>query len=218
MAEIAGVVLAGGLSRRMGGGDKCLRPLAGRAILARVIERARPQVAALMLNANGDAARFAAFALPVRADAVEGFAGPLAGVLTGMAWARECVPSARWLASFASDAPFLPRDLVARLLAALEAGRAEIACAASGGRSHPVFALWPVALMDDLRRALVEDGLRKVDAWTARFKLIEVEFACEPVDPFFNTNRPEDLAEAEALLQHSGEEIGAENAERKGRA
>ena len=205
MAEIAGVVLAGGLSRRMGGGDKCLRPLAGRAILARVIERARPQVAALMLNANGDAARFAAFALPVRADVVEGFAGPLAGVLTGMAWARECVPRARWLASFASDAPFLPRDLVARLLEALEAGRAEIACAASGGRSHPVFALWPVALMDDLRRALVQDGLRKVDAWTARYKLIEVEFACEPIDPFFNTNRPEDLAEAEALLQHSGE-------------
>jgi molybdenum cofactor guanylyltransferase len=209
MAEIAGVVLAGGLSRRMGGGDKCLRPLAGRTILARVIERVRPQVAALMLNANGDAARFAASALPVRADVVEGFAGPLAGVLTGMVWARECLPRARWLASFASDAPFLPRDLVARLLAALEAGRAEIACAASGGRSHPVFALWPVALMDDLRRALVEDGLRKVDAWTARHKLSEVEFACEPIDPFFNTNRPEDLAEAEALLQHSGEEIGA---------
>ena len=218
MAEIAGVVLAGGLSRRMGGGDKCLRPLAGRTILARVIERARPQVAALMLNANGDAARFAAAALPVRADVVEGFAGPLAGVLTGMAWARECVPGARWLASFASDAPFLPRDLVARLLEGLEAGRAEIACAASGGRSHPVFALWPVALMDDLRRALVEDGLRKVDAWTARYRLIEVEFACEPIDPFFNTNRPEDLAEAEALLRRSGEEIGAESAERKGRA
>ncbi len=209
MAEIAGVVLAGGLSRRMGGGDKCLRPLAGRTILARVIERARPQVAALMLNANGDPARFAAAALPVRADVVEGFAGPLAGVLTGMAWARECVPGARWLASFASDAPFLPRDLVARLLQALEAGRAEIACAASGGRSHPVFALWPVALMDDLRRALVEDRLRKVDAWTARYKLIEVGFACEPIDPFFNTNRPEDLAEAEALLGCLGEEIGA---------
>ena len=209
MAEIAGVVLAGGLSRRMGGGDKCLRPLAGRTILARVIERVRPQVAALMLNANGDRARFAAFALPVRADVVEGFAGPLAGVLTGMAWARECVPGARWLASFASDAPFLPRDLVARLLEAVAAGQAEIACAASGGRSHPVFALWPVALLEDLRRALVEDGLRKVDAWTARHRLVEVEFACEPIDPFFNTNRPEDLAEAEALLQRSGEEIGA---------
>src|ERR1700688_1595187 len=204
MAEIAGVVLAGGLSRRMGGGDKCLRPLAGRTILARIIERVLPQVDGLLLNANGDAARFVASGLPVRSDVVAGFPGPLAGVLTGMAWAREYMPQASWLASFASDAPFLPRDLVARLGAARAANAAEIACARSGGQSHPVFALWPLDLMDDLRRALVEEGIRKVDVWTACYKLVEVEFACEPVDPFFNTNRPEDLAEAELLLPSAG--------------
>ena len=204
MAEIAGVLLAGGLSRRMGGGDKCLRPLAGRSILARIIERVRPQVDGLLLNANGDAARFAAYGLPVRSDVVADFPGPLAGVLTGMAWARECMPQASWLASFASDAPFLPRDLVARLGAARAANAAEIACARSGGQSHPVFALWPLALMDDLRRALVEEGIRKVDVWTKHYKLVEVEFACEPVDPFFNTNRPEDLAAAELLLPRAG--------------
>jgi len=204
MAAIAGVLLAGGLSRRMGGGDKCLRPLAGRSILARIIERVLPQVDGLLLNANGDPARFVAYGLPVRSDVVAGFPGPLAGVLTGMAWARECMPEASLLASFASDAPFLPRDLVARLRAARDANSAEIACARSGGQSHPVFALWPLALMDDLRRALVEEDIRKVDVWTARHKLVEVDFACEPVDPFFNTNRPEDLAEAEMLLPSAG--------------
>jgi len=165
-----------------------------------VIERARPQVSALLLNANGDAARFAAYGLPVRADGVVGFAGPLAGILAGMAWARETLPQARFLASFACDAPFLPLDLVARLLAALEAEGAEMACAKSGGRSHPVFALWPTSLHDALGAALVEEGLRKVDVWTARYKLVEVAFADRPLDPFFNANRPEDLAEAEALL------------------
>ena len=204
MAEIAGVLLAGGLSRRMGGGDKCLRLLHGQTILARVIERVAPQVGPLLINANGDKARFAAFGLPVRSDVVEGFAGPLAGVLTGMLWARACKPEPTWLASFATDAPFLPRDLVARLRAALATGAADIASAKSGGRSHPVFALWPLALVEDLRRALVEEGIRKVDAWTARHRLVEVEFANQPVDPFFNTNRPEDLEEAEALLARTG--------------
>ena len=203
--RVAGVLLAGGLSRRMGGGDKCLRPLGGRAILARVIERARPQVRALALNANGDPARFAAFGLPVVADPVEEFAGPLAGVLAGFEWARASRPLCPWLASFATDAPFVPGDLVRRLMAAVEAGRARMACAASGGRAHPVFGLWPVALADELRRALVEEQVRKVDVWTARFRLVEVEFpfletAAGPLDPFFNANRPEDLAEAEAML------------------
>src|SRR5579885_291306 len=123
---VAGVLLAGGLSRRMGGGDKSLRLLGGRTILARVIERARPQCAALLLNANGDPARFAEYHLPVRGDLVEGFAGPLAGVLTGMAWAREAVPGAQWLASFACDAPFFPTDLVARLRDAVARDGAEL--------------------------------------------------------------------------------------------
>jgi molybdopterin-guanine dinucleotide biosynthesis protein A len=199
MAEIAGVVLAGGLARRMGGGDKGLRLLGGKSILERIVERARPQVAALALNANGDAARFRAFGLPVRADAISGYAGPLAGVLTGMEWARDALPDARWLASFACDAPFFPLDLVSRLRAAADAAHADMACAKSKGRTHPVFGLWPVALAAELRRAM-EEGVRKVDAWTARYKLVEVEFPSEPVDPFFNANAPEDLAEAEALL------------------
>jgi molybdopterin-guanine dinucleotide biosynthesis protein A len=197
--KIGGVLLAGGQSQRMGGGDKSLRLLAGKPILAHVIERARPQVDALALNANGDAQRFARFGVPVVPDSVAGFAGPLAGVLAGLDWAAANLPEAELLASFATDAPFLPRDLVRRLAVALEEGGFDLACAQSNGQNHPVFGLWPVSLRDDLRKAL-EGGLRKVDLWTARFKLVEVEFLAEPVDPFFNANRPEDLAEAERLV------------------
>ncbi len=198
--DIAGVILAGGQSRRMGGGDKCLRELGGATLLARVIERAAPQTGALMLNANGDAARFASFGLPVAADVIGGYAGPLAGVLTGLEWARDNAPGCDWLASFACDAPFMPGDLVARLMAAIGEDGADMACAASGGRDHPVFALWPVRLADDLRRAVVDDGVRKVDLWTGRYRLAHAEFACDPVDPFFNVNRPDDFARAETLL------------------
>jgi molybdopterin-guanine dinucleotide biosynthesis protein A len=201
MAEpIAGVLLAGGLSRRMGGGDKCLRPLGGRTILERIVERVRPQVSRLVLNANGDAARFAAFDLPVAGDTVAGFAGPLAGVLTGLEWARQNMPECRWLASFPTDAPFLPRDLVAQLAQAIARSGADMACATSDGRAHPVVGLWPVRLADDLRRAMVEEDIRKVDTWTARYRLEQVAFPVAPFDPFFNTNRPEDLEAAEALL------------------
>jgi molybdopterin-guanine dinucleotide biosynthesis protein A len=147
---VVGVLLAGGQARRMGGGDKCLRPLGGRTILDHVLERARPQVRALVLNANGDPARFAAFDLPVAADVIEGFAGPLAGVLTGMAWAGRHRPECPWIATIATDTPFFPTDLVARLLAAIEADGADLACAASVGRAHPVFGLWPVRLAGDL--------------------------------------------------------------------
>ncbi len=197
---VTGVILAGGQSRRMGGGDKCLRALGGRPILARIIERARPQVQALVLNANGDPARFASFALPVIADSVEGFVGPLGGILAGLDWAAANAPQGRWVASFAGDAPFLPGDLVARFLAAVEREGADLAVATSGGQAHPVFGLWRVELREDLRRALVEEQIYKVDRWTARYKLAAVEFPATPVDPFFNANRPEDLAEAERLL------------------
>ena len=204
--SVAGVLMAGGQSRRMGGGDKCLRPLAGKPILTHAIDRVRPQVGPLVLNANGDPSRFAAFGLPVVADVVGDFAGPLAGVLTGLEWAAEQAPSCTWLASFATDAPFLPEDLVARLLAAVVAEGADMACAASDGRDHPVFGLWPLRLRHDLRQAMVAEGIRKVDIWTARFKLVSVDFplvetAAGPRDPFFNANRPEDLAEAERLAR-----------------
>ncbi|MEO3429268.1 molybdenum cofactor guanylyltransferase MobA [Pelagibius sp. CAU 1746] len=199
--NVAGVLLAGGLSRRMGGGDKCLRDLGGRPILARIIERAAPQVGELVLNANGDPARFADFGLPVAADVVEGYAGPLAGVLTGLDWAAENAPGAEWLASFACDAPFFPENMVEKMLAAIGAEGADLACAVTHGRSHPVFGLWPLSLREDLRRAMVEEEIRKVDLWTARYRLVEIGFpdmetSAGPLDPFFNTNRPEDLDEA----------------------
>jgi molybdopterin-guanine dinucleotide biosynthesis protein A len=194
-----GLLLAGGLARRMGGGDKCLRPLGGRPMLAHIIERARPQVSALVVNANGDPARFVSFGFPVVADTIEGFAGPLAGVLTGMEWAARHIPGAAWLSTFATDAPFFPRDLVARLHEAVARDGADMACARSDGQDHPVFGLWPVRLAADLRRAM-EEGVRKVDVWTGRHKLAVADFSAQPFDPFFNANRPEDLAEAERLL------------------
>lgn len=198
--DVAAVLLAGGLARRMGGGDKCLLPLGGRPILAHIIDRVRPQVSALVLNANGDLRRFEAFGQSVAPDVVEGFAGPLAGVLTGMAWARTNAPKAKWLVSIATDTPFVPRDLVARLRdAATREGR-PLACAASGGQIHPVIGLWSLGLEDTLRRALVEEGVRKIDAFTARHGIATVAFETAPIDPFFNINTPDDLAEAERML------------------
>ena len=202
--RVVGLLLAGGQSRRMGGGDKALRLLGGIALLDRVIERLRPQVDALVLNANGDRARFARFALPTVADSVPGFAGPLAGVLAGLDWAASHRPDCPYVVSVATDAPFLPADLVARLAHGLDEARADLACAASGGRSHPVFGLWPVWLRDDLRRAVVDQAISKVDLWTARYVLATVPFDDQPVDPFFNANRPEDLETAAALLKAAG--------------
>lgn len=198
--DIAGVLLAGGLARRMGGGDKPLKMLGGRPILDHVIRRAQPQVSDLLLNVNGDVARFASYGLPMAGDVIDGHAGPLAGILTGMEWAAQHHPQAAWLASFATDAPFFPEDLVTRLRAAITAEDADMACAMSAGRTHPVFALWPVALKDDLRRAMTEQDMRKIDAWTARFNIVHVDFPADPVDPFFNINKPENLAEAETLF------------------
>src|SRR5215468_9810541 len=142
-APVIGLLLAGGLSRRMGGGDKCLRLLGGETILARIITRVRPQVQRLLLNANGDPARFAAYDLPIVADSVEGFAGPLAGVLAGLDWAAANAPDCPWVASVPTDAPSWPAVRVARLREAAEAG-ADMACAASAGQSHPVVGLWHV--------------------------------------------------------------------------
>jgi molybdopterin-guanine dinucleotide biosynthesis protein A len=180
----------------MGGGDKCLLPLAGRPLLAHVIDRLRPQVAAVALNANGDATRFAGFHLSVLADDLADFAGPLAGILAALDWARRVQPSASAVLTVPADTPFLPRDLAARLAAA-----GAPALARSAGRVHPVVGLWPLALREDLRRALRVEGLRKVEDWTARLTLSLVDFDAAPIDPFFNINAPEDLARAEALLR-----------------
>ncbi len=204
---VIGLLLAGGQSRRMGGGDKCRRLLGGETILSRIIGRVRPQVRRLVLNANGDPARFADYGLPVVADSVEGFAGPLAGVLAGLDWAAANAPDCPWIASMPTDAPFLPADLVTRLLAAVEQG-ADLACAASGGQSHPVVGLWPVRLREDLRRALTVEHTHKVDVWTARHRLATVEFPVSGIDPFFNANHPEDLAMAEQLLIERRDQSG----------
>jgi molybdopterin-guanine dinucleotide biosynthesis protein A len=193
------VILAGGLARRMGGGDKPLAEIAGRPILRLVIDRLKPQCAALAINANGDPARFSAFGLPVVADSVEGFAGPLAGVLAGMDFAATS--GAADVLSAPGDTPFLPTDLLSRLEAARTRAGALIAVAASKARTHHAVALWPVALREELRRALVEEGERKVSAFIERHANAVVEWPAEPYDPFFNVNRPEDLACAAAIAK-----------------
>lgn len=191
-----GLILAGGLARRMGGGDKALLPVAGRPILGHVIERLQRQCDGLILNANGDPARFASFDLPVIADTVPDFAGPLAGILTGLDWLAAHRPAVPWLFSVAADTPFIPADLAARLHEARVAAGTPLACAASGGRAHHAIGLWPVSLREDLRRSLAA-GERKIGAWTGRHGVATAEWSAEPFDPFFNINAPGDLAEAE---------------------
>ncbi len=202
---IPGVLLAGGLARRMGGGDKPMRTIGGRTILERVVARLAPQCDGLILNANGDPARFAAFGLPVIADTVADFPGPLAGILAGLDWAAANRPAVKWMLSAAADCPFLPRDLVLRLHQSLVEQDAELAVAASDGQSHPVIGLWSVRLRDELRHALVVEDVRKIDRWTARYRLATVTWPVEPLDPFFNANTVEDIAEAERLAALDGE-------------
>ncbi|MEQ1711120.1 MAG: molybdenum cofactor guanylyltransferase MobA [Hyphomicrobium sp.] len=215
-AEVVGVLLAGGQSRRMFNrgardatapaetGDKGLLDLGGKTMLGHVIERLAPQVGRMVINANGDPSRFDRFELPVVADTVGGFAGPLAGVLAAMRWTAAEAPAAKFIVTVSTDAPFLPRDLVAQLIAAEATEPGGIALAASGGELHPVIGLWPVARADDLEASL-NQGMRKVLAWTDRHGTIPVDFpfqrigaAC--IDPFFNANTPEELAQARDLL------------------
>ena len=200
-AAIPGVLLAGGLARRMGGGDKPMRQIGGRSILERVIARLTPQCGELILNANGDPARFAGFGLPVIPDSVADFPGPLAGVLAALDWAAAHRPGVSLVLSAAADCPFLPRDLVGRLREALLNEDAQLAVAASGGQSHPVIGLWRVGLRDELRHALVREDVRQVGRWTARYKLATVAWPTAPLDPFFNANTMEDVAEAERLAE-----------------
>jgi molybdopterin-guanine dinucleotide biosynthesis protein A len=196
-----GLILAGGLARRMGGGDKPMRVIAGRSLLDRVIARLAPQCDTLILNANGEAARFAAFGLPVVADSITGFAGPLAGILAGLDWVAAHRPDAAWMLSAAADCPFLPHDLVARLQQARIEAQAPLAVAASGGQPHHTIALWPVALRAEIRQVLTLDDDRALHRWTARDRVVTVAWPDQPVDPFFNANTPDDLVEAERLAR-----------------
>jgi molybdopterin-guanine dinucleotide biosynthesis protein A len=204
-ARVIGVLLAGGQSRRMGGGDKSLKMLGGQPMLARIIERVRPQVAGIIINANGDVARFDAFNLPVVPDPIGGFAGPLVGVLAGLRWLEmSSHTDIDAIITVPTDAPFLPQDIARRLVNARGGKPDRIVLAASGGRTQPVCGLWPASLANDLEAALL-DGTRKVLDWTDRHDVVITSFAAlktngEEIDPFFNTNRPEELAEAEALI------------------
>ena len=196
-----GLILAGGLARRMGGGDKARINIGGTSILERVLATLKPQCSRVIINANGDPARFADTGLPVIADSVPDFAGPLAGILAGLDWAAANAPDCAWLASAPGDCPFLPKDLVARLHEARLAAGVPLACARSGEWRHPVVGLWPVALRDDLRRALIDEDLHKIEIWTARHGVAVANWPAEPFDPFFNVNTPDDAERAEAIAK-----------------
>jgi molybdenum cofactor guanylyltransferase len=198
-----GLVLAGGLARRMGGGDKALIAIGGIAILDRVLAMLRPACAEIILNANGDPDRFARYGLPVVADTVPEFAGPLAGILAGLDWAAKNRPELTFIATVPGDCPFLPRDVVGRLHEARQKAGTPLACARSGEWRHPVVGLWPVALRDELRHALIIEDLRKIEVWTARHGVAIADWPPVPIDPFFNVNTPQDAAEAERLVRLS---------------
>jgi len=195
-----GAILAGGLARRLGGGDKSLRIVGGRTVLARLVDRLAPGVTRLIINANDDPRRFEGFGLPIVADSLPGHPGPLAGVLAALEWSARSEPAIEWVVTVPGDAPFLPADLVQRLHAARHSETATLACAASLGRTHPVVALWPVSIRDDLRTAVADHGIRAVGEFTARCSCAVARWDADPVDPFFNVNTPEDLAEADRLV------------------
>jgi molybdopterin-guanine dinucleotide biosynthesis protein A len=194
-----GLVLAGGLARRMGGGDKARLSVGGSTILDRVLSCLSAQCAGIVINANGDPARFADAGAPVVPDNVPGFVGPLAGILAGLDWLAENRPDVAWMLSVPGDCPFLPDDLVERLHEARRAEGRPLACARSGEWRHPVVGLWPVALRGDLRKALTVDDLRKIEVWTGRHGIAIADWPDQPVDPFFNVNTPEDAAAAEKV-------------------
>jgi len=199
MEATLGLILAGGLARRMGGSDKARIRVGGATILERVLTRLAPQCRRVVVNANGDPARFADTGLPVVADSVPDFAGPLAGILAGLDWAAENAPQCDRLLSVPGDCPFLPKDLLPRLEDARRAADTPLACARSGEWRHPVVGLWSVALRADLRRALLGEGLHKVELWTARHGVAVADWPDAPVDPFFNVNTPQDVARAEEI-------------------
>jgi len=204
MDETFGVILAGGLARRLGGVDKALIDIGGETILHRLVGRLAPQCAGIALNANGDASRFEGYALPVIPDGLAGYAGPLAGLLAGLDHVAATHPKIADVVTVPADTPFVPRDLVAKLRAARSQAQCRIAVAKSANRAHHAVALWPVALREDLRHALITEDLRQVSAFIARYDACVVEWPTAPFDPFFNVNEPSDIERAKhiAALAH----------------
>jgi len=203
LSPVFGIILAGGLARRMGGGDKGFKTVGGKPILTHVIDRLKDQCTGLVLNANGDLSRLAPFGLPIAADEVQDFAGPLAGLLAGLDWIAAHQPQVAFALSAPTDTPFLPEDLVASLTSTQQETGAAIVVAVSGGPTHPVIALWALSLRVDLRKALFEEKMHKVGLFIARHQVTYADWPVEPYDPFFNANEPQDLEEAEKILKNS---------------
>jgi len=197
--SVVGVILAGGLAKRMGGGDKCLLPLAGKSLLQRTIERAQPQVSQLLLNANGNSLRFARSRLPVVADSNPNNLGPLAGIHAGFVWMQVNTPKLEWLMSFASDSPFFPRDIADTMLAAAITKEKRLVVATSNLRVHPVFSLWHVSLASKISAQLITGEAPRLQEWISASEPLEINFSAEGYDPFFNINTPQDLYAAEPL-------------------
>lgn len=200
MPPTLGVILAGGLSRRMGG-DKTLLVFEGLTLLEHVAQRLAPQCESVVINANSDLSRFENMRFPVVPDSIAGYLGPLAGILTALEWSAVHRPDIEWVVSAPGDTPFIPQDLVQRLHEArLESGQS-LACALSGSQVHFAVGLWPVSLRHDLRQTLLEKDMRSVRDWARLHGYAEASWPLEPVDPFFNINTPDDLAEASVLAQ-----------------
>ncbi|MDE0539154.1 MAG: molybdenum cofactor guanylyltransferase MobA [Rhodospirillales bacterium] len=201
MNSVVAVILAGGEARRMGGGDKCLLEFGGQTLLDWILARIRPQVRTVILNANGDPARFAQFDLPVVPDIADESLGPLLGIVSGLTWVAENAPDAQWVVTVPGDTPFPPGDLVGRFMEIAARPDVEVVCAVSGGRTYPPCSLWNVDLAGELREAVIEDRILKIDQWTETRRIEWAEFETGAVDPFFNVNSPEDLRRAEALAR-----------------
>ena len=199
--EVTGIILAGGQSRRFGGGDKYLMELNGRLLIDHIVGRVRPQTDDLIINSPSSNELLEKRNLPIIPDSIQGYAGPLAGILTGMEWVLKNKSECHWIVTFPSDAPFIPKDCVEKMKICAEKEKANIVCSASGGRAHPVCALWRVDLADDLRKAMLNEEMRKIDLWTARHRLAVVEFLNQPFDPFFNINNVGDMERAEEILK-----------------
>ena len=201
--DIVGVILAGGLSRRMGNQDKSFMSLANKPLFEHVLERFSPQCSTVLINTNKQSKQLASYNLPIIKDTLEGYLGPLAGILAAMQWTKQHLPQTKWIASVPVDTPFLPKDLVSTLYQTLQKNNSTLVGVSSNGRTHPVIGLWSTHLADDLRLALNNEGLRKIDLWTARYNMSHQDFSNEVLDPFFNINSSDDLIQAELLIKQN---------------